>query len=405
MTSPARPDIEGLATKPTDMQRRFARIWVDSGTHGEVTNVYVEESAPNTQAKAYYAEPFVNALLAYVASLEAEREEVRAKVGVVSMEVDAMDIDATSVEREAKEEAETEVNHLFEQLESSRARWSKLKAWAQTPGANDLLRKIDELEKDIEPSTYGMESDVRAVAAEQKVASLEDAVTELRTVLAENATTIEAALAREIEHTKRIAELERRVEEAEGKLNKPELLDFSSAVVLEAAHQRERWGTEHDAGKAPSDWFWLLGYLSGKALAAHIAGNVEKALHHTISSAAALCNWHGAILGTTNMRPGIEPPKDEARRMAAGEEGGTVSEQTWACKECGMPAGGNCLRTCAHEIARARIRELEDVLRTLVLASQSVAANKPHRVDERWLCFYEAVDEGEAALAAAKKEG
>lgn len=102
-------------------------------------------------------------------------------------------------------------------------------------------------------------------------------------------------------------------------INTPETSDFLEGVKREAAHQRERWGTEHDGGKAPADWFWLLGYLSGKALAAHIAGNTEKALHHTISSAAALANWHAAILGKTNMRPGIEPPNDAPRTSQAGE--------------------------------------------------------------------------------------
>lgn len=87
-------------------------------------------------------------------------------------------------------------------------------------------------------------------------------------------------------------------------LNTPELLDFSAAVQREAAHQRERWGVEHDIGKAPADWFWLLGYLAGKALAAQLAGDESKALHHTISTAAACANWHAAILGQTNMRPG-----------------------------------------------------------------------------------------------------
>lgn len=91
-------------------------------------------------------------------------------------------------------------------------------------------------------------------------------------------------------------------------LNTPELHDFAKGVVLEAAHQQERWGSSHDGGKEPSDWFWLIGYLGGKALKAHIDGNTEKALHHTISTAAALANWHAAILGKTNMRPGIEPP-------------------------------------------------------------------------------------------------
>jgi hypothetical protein len=49
-------------------------------------------------------------------------------------------------------------------------------------------------------------------------------------------------------------------------LNTPELLDFAKAVQLEAAHQRARWGSDHDAGKTDADWFWLIGYLAGKAL-------------------------------------------------------------------------------------------------------------------------------------------
>lgn len=98
--------------------------------------------------------------------------------------------------------------------------------------------------------------------------------------------------------------------ELEKKLNSPELHDFAQGVILEAAHQSERWGSEHDAGKEPQDWFWVVGYLAGKALAAHISGNTEKALHHTISAAAVLNNWHAAISGaSTVMRPGISEEK------------------------------------------------------------------------------------------------
>jgi len=93
-------------------------------------------------------------------------------------------------------------------------------------------------------------------------------------------------------------------------INAPELVDFSRGVVLEAAHQRERWGAAQDAGKAPSDWFWLIGYLGGKALAAALGGDIDKAKHHCISTAAALANWHAALLGADNtMRPGIAPPE------------------------------------------------------------------------------------------------
>lgn len=89
-------------------------------------------------------------------------------------------------------------------------------------------------------------------------------------------------------------------------INTPEIKDFMAAVEREALHQRLRWPSQHDAGKADADWLWLLGYLAGKALHAKTP---EKALHHIITTAAACLNWHAAKLGThTQMRPGIEPP-------------------------------------------------------------------------------------------------
>jgi hypothetical protein len=78
-------------------------------------------------------------------------------------------------------------------------------------------------------------------------------------------------------------------------VNTPHTNDFLEAVKLEAAHQRQRWGIAHDRSKSAENWFWLVGYLSGKALRAAIDGNREKALHHTISSGAALLQWHEAI--------------------------------------------------------------------------------------------------------------
>lgn len=87
-------------------------------------------------------------------------------------------------------------------------------------------------------------------------------------------------------------------------LNTPEIRDFIVAVEREALHQRERWGSEHDAGKFDSDWFWLIGYLAGKAIRPDTAP--EKQLHHIITTAAALLNWHAAKMGAhTSMRPGI----------------------------------------------------------------------------------------------------
>lgn len=94
-------------------------------------------------------------------------------------------------------------------------------------------------------------------------------------------------------------------------INTPHTDDWVTASKLEAAHQIERWSAEHDAGKQPEDWFWLLGYLGGKAVAAFRAGNQEKGVHHIISSSAALLNWHRNIVGdSTSMCPGIDEIND-----------------------------------------------------------------------------------------------
>lgn len=102
--------------------------------------------------------------------------------------------------------------------------------------------------------------------------------------------------------SKRLSDLEAENARLKAELNTPETADFLEGVRREAAHQRVRWGSAHDAGKTPADWFWLIGYLAGKAL--HFP---EKRLHHCISTAAALLNWHLQESGKTNMRPGINP--------------------------------------------------------------------------------------------------
>lgn len=87
------------------------------------------------------------------------------------------------------------------------------------------------------------------------------------------------------------------------RINSAVTADFTEAVTLEAAHQIERWGVGHDRGKSAFDWFWLVGYLAQKAAHAHEHGEREKALHHTISTAAALCNWHKHIIGDESHDP------------------------------------------------------------------------------------------------------
>lgn len=94
-------------------------------------------------------------------------------------------------------------------------------------------------------------------------------------------------------------------------INTPEIIDFVKAVQIEAVHQRERWGTQQDEGKTAADWFWLLGYLAGKALHSDKVGDDKKLLHHIITTAAACANWHAQVLGKCDMRPGIATPAGE----------------------------------------------------------------------------------------------
>lgn len=85
------------------------------------------------------------------------------------------------------------------------------------------------------------------------------------------------------------------LERLDGLINNPSVDDFLESVRLEAVHQRERWGPEHDQDKSDYDWVWLLAHLATKAFMAARYGDVKQAKHHTISSAAALLNWHKTI--------------------------------------------------------------------------------------------------------------
>src|SRR5688572_16472332 len=107
------------------------------------------------------------------------------------------------------------------------------------------------------------------------------------------------------QHQRITAALRGEVGRLRAMINTPHTDEWFGAVRLEAAHQIERWGTSHDEGKTPADWFWLLGYLSQKAMTAQLSGDEEKAKHHTISSGAMLLNWFRAMAGDSyEMRPG-----------------------------------------------------------------------------------------------------
>lgn len=124
-------------------------------------------------------------------------------------------------------------------------------------------------------------------------------------------------LARDRDRLRAIADA---IDEREALINSPELEQFLRGTHVEAVHQVERWGVAHDRAKRPADWFWLVGYLGGKALHAAIAGDIDKARHHCISTAAALYNWHCAISGSdVRMCPGRSDVAEIVDRAFPGE--------------------------------------------------------------------------------------
>lgn len=101
-------------------------------------------------------------------------------------------------------------------------------------------------------------------------------------------------------------------------IDTPHTAEFLSSVKTEAAHQVKRWGTEHDVGKTPWDWFWLVGYLAQKAASSALLGDTEKAKHHTISTAAVMLNWFRRLTGDDlTFQPGVDPTKRGAEAALA----------------------------------------------------------------------------------------
>lgn len=92
-----------------------------------------------------------------------------------------------------------------------------------------------------------------------------------------------------------LAERAWRADQLEALIGAPEVADFARGVELEAAHQVERWGAEHDDAKTPGDWHSLVHWLTYKASLAMVTGDPERAAHHVIAAAAALANWHRRI--------------------------------------------------------------------------------------------------------------
>lgn len=120
-------------------------------------------------------------------------------------------------------------------------------------------------------------------------------------------------------------------------INAPELENFLRAVHIEAVHQVERWGTAHDRAKRPADWFWLVGYLGGKALHATVGGERDKALHHCVSTAAAL--YKLALLDQGHRRAHVPGPQRSGRagRRAVSRRGAAMTPNVEVTGKAGTP--------------------------------------------------------------------
>lgn len=75
-------------------------------------------------------------------------------------------------------------------------------------------------------------------------------------------------------------------------INHPVLNDFIQGVAIEAAHQIDRWGEDHDEDKTDADWIAVFVHLLGKFPDAFWSGKNDKVLHHLIAISAVAANCH-----------------------------------------------------------------------------------------------------------------
>lgn len=96
------------------------------------------------------------------------------------------------------------------------------------------------------------------------------------------------------------------------RINTTNIADFVQSMTNESAYQKDRW-LESDKTKTDADWFWLIGYLSSKALFNPDFGNAslreyaEKQKHRIVTIAAAAYHWWNA----KNSKEVCESPKLE----------------------------------------------------------------------------------------------
>lgn len=154
-------------------------------------------------------------------------------------------------------------------------------------------------------------AEARIIARSSDPEWLGDELYRLQEIAAQSDSLRQQLEAAQLEMAGAVADRNARILYLEGLINTPHTDDFVRALQLEAAHQIELWGVEHDAGKRPEDWISLVVYLLGKATKAHYDSDAEKLKHHIITVAAVGLNWFRALTGDSNvMRPGVGPLED-----------------------------------------------------------------------------------------------
>jgi hypothetical protein len=144
-------------------------------------------------------------------------------------------------------------------------------------------------------------------------------------------------------------------------LNRPELDDFLLGVKLEAAHQLIRWGTAHDRCKGPEDWFWTVGFLAGKALQAQRVDDDGKFMHHLISTAAVLANWHYFASNPEVELPGVSALEPAQEAVAKALKNLKSIDVRLRIEELRKTVEGLAPPNAAREI-KAMISRVEEVL-------------------------------------------
>lgn len=230
---------------------------------------------------------------AQIAALEARRDELIALTVRLTNEVPfSGEVKGWTAQRAA----------MIAEVGTLRARAAELEAAVQrlTVGASADDVQIAERDRAIEALTERVAELMPARETSASIAEWPNAKLQ-----ASEAELGDARIAIEQLETQ-VADRNARILHLEGLINTPHTDDFMQALRIEAAHQIERWGIEHDAGKRPEDWLALLVFLLGKATGSHYSGDIDKLKHHIITASAACLNWFRALTGDSNaMRPGV----------------------------------------------------------------------------------------------------